>query len=50
MCLGDEAAAFVAVIPAKAGIQFLASDWIPAFAGMTPSVWQQLRFFALLSH
>jgi hypothetical protein len=23
------------VIPAKAGIQYLAKNWIPAFAGMT---------------
>ena len=24
------------VIPAEAGIQFAAIDWMPAFAGMTP--------------
>jgi hypothetical protein len=38
-----------AVIPAKAGIQFQAAameqeeNWIPAFAGMTPCLFEDVR-------
>jgi hypothetical protein len=31
----DREATFIAVMPAKAGIQIEERDWIPAFAGMT---------------